>query len=102
MPSDTGVELVKSLLNEFRSFRDTEFREFREDQSEWRREFGERLLSMEREVKLGLVDNGRDSRMTKVEKKLDGLLRLRMKLAGAVAVISFVGGVIKLAHMFIK
>jgi hypothetical protein len=76
------------LLQEFRSFRDTEFREFREDIASWRQNSGERLAKLESEVKSGVSGNGQPSRLAIVEDRVDALQRDRWFGAGVVAAIS--------------
>ncbi len=60
---------LRLLLTEFRAFRDTEFREFRDDVASWKLAIGERISKAETQVK-DLYGNGRDGRVTAVEKKL--------------------------------
>jgi hypothetical protein len=60
---------LQLLLTEFRAFRDTEFREFREDVAAWKQAIGERVATTETQVK-DLYGNGRAGRVTAVEKKL--------------------------------
>jgi len=42
---------LQLLLTEFRAFRDTEWREFRESVSAWQQETGERVAQLETQVK---------------------------------------------------
>ena len=76
------------LLQEFRSFRDTEFRTFRQDVSSWVQSSGERLAKLESEVKSGVSGNGQPSRLAIVEKDVEELQHNRWFGAGVVAALS--------------
>lgn len=71
------------LLQEFRAFRDAEFRVFRDELTAWKQEVGERLASLEADVKSGIKGNGQPSRLTTVEERLTELQRVRWKAVGA-------------------
>lgn len=66
---------LQLLLTEFRAFRDTEWREFRESVAAWQQDTGERVVRLETVVKPALQGNGRppqivsiDTRVTRLEK----------------------------------
>ena len=82
------------LLQEFRAFRDQEFREFREDIASWRQESGERLKALETTVADGLVDNGQPSRMTAVEDKLSWLERILWTAGGVLLTVQSAVGIL--------
>jgi hypothetical protein len=75
------------LLQEFRAFRDSEFRDFRNEVAAWKQETGERVTALEVKVKDGLEDNGTPSRMTAVETRVSGLEKIRWKTTGIVSAI---------------
>jgi hypothetical protein len=54
---------LQLLLTEFRAFRDTEWREFRESVASWQQDTGERIAQLETHVKSGITGNGQPSRL---------------------------------------
>jgi hypothetical protein len=76
------------LLQEFRSFRDTEFREFREAVNEWQCDSAQRLTKLEAEVKAGVIGNGTPSRLSVVECKINTLERWRWYTYGFIVATS--------------
>jgi hypothetical protein len=94
-----GDQVAVLLLEEFRAFRDTEFREFRESVADQQRVTAERVTTLEVVVKDGLIDNGHDCRMTAVERKLDGLQRWRWQATGIAAAVTAVAGWVS-KHVF--
>jgi hypothetical protein len=87
--SDNVTEL---LLQEFRAFRDQEFRDFKDDVATWKQETGERVKALETTVDEGLIDNGQPSRMTVVERKVSVLERITWIASGVLLTIqAFVG-----------
>lgn len=89
--SDQTAEL---LLQEFRAFRDNEFREFRDDVATWKQGTGERLTALETTVGDGLIDNGQPSRMTVVERKVSVLERITWIASGVVLTVQAVVGLL--------
>lgn len=81
---DTTAQL---LLQEFRSFRDSEFREFREEVQAWKVETAERLTQLEASAH-DLCGNGQPGRMAGAESRISGLEQLRWGVVGAAAAIS--------------
>jgi hypothetical protein len=81
------------LLQEFRAFRDSEFREFREDVSAWKQESGERIATLETQVK-DVVGNGQPGRMTLAEQAIAALQRWRYWVLGGAAGVSGVVSVV--------
>lgn len=89
--SDQVAEL---LLQEFRAFRDTEFREFKDDVSTWKQDCGERLKALETTVEDALIDNGQPSRMTAVERKVSALERITWIASGVLLSVQAVVGLL--------
>ena len=79
---------LQLLLTEFRAFRDTEWREFRESVSAWQQEAGERVAQLETQVKVGVTGNGQPSRLALAERSIAELNRFRYWVLGAAAGIS--------------
>lgn len=78
---------LQLLLTEFRAFRDTEWREFRESVSAWQQETGERVAQLEvKERDIG--GNGQPGRMALAEQSIAALQRFRYWQLGAAAVVS--------------
>jgi len=75
MPDKQTIDL---LLQEFRAFRDNEFREFKDDVATWKQDSGARLAIVENDVKSGIKGNGQPSRLAVVEKKVEDLEQLRI------------------------
>lgn len=69
------------LLTEFRSFRDQEFRAFREQVTDWQRDMVGRTSTLETQVK-SVVGNGQPGRLGVAEDKLDSLRRDRWIISG--------------------
>jgi len=119
MPDKQTIDL---LLQEFRAFRDNEFREFKDDVATWKQDSGTRLAIVENDVKSGIKGNGQPSRLAVVEKKVedledvraderipeiegrvDSLLQLRWKISGmAVAVFAVIDVALKFLPAFLK
>lgn len=74
-------QLTQVLLQEFRAFRDTEFSEFRNQLAAWQQESEKRVATLEAQVK-DLYGNGRDGRVTIVEKRVSWLERLTWTASG--------------------
>jgi hypothetical protein len=89
--SDQTAEL---LLQEFRAFRDNEFREFRDDVAAWKQDSGERLKALETTVEDGLIDNGQPSRLTAVERKVSVLERVAWIASGVLLATQAVVGIL--------
>jgi hypothetical protein len=81
---------LQLLLTEFRAFRDTEWREFRESVSAWQQETGERIAQLEAQVKAGVTGNGQPSRLQVVEHNVEQLNRFRYWLLGFAGVASVI------------
>lgn len=62
-------QAVHLLLQEFRSFRDNEFRQFRDEINSWRQETVERVATLEAHDK-DISGNGQPGRMVNAEKKI--------------------------------
>jgi hypothetical protein len=88
---------LQLLLTEFRAFRDTEWREFRESVSAWQQETGERVAQLEVKAK-DLCGNGQPGRMTVAEQGISALQRFRYWQLGAAAVLS---GIITVALRYV-
>ena len=88
--------VAELLLQEFRAFRDTEFREFREDVASWKQDSGERLAKLESEVMTGVSGNGQPSRLAVVESKVQNLERLTWIVSGVIIAVQAAVGA--LAH----
>ena len=80
---------LQLLLTEFRAFRDTEWREFRESVSAWQQGTGERVAQLETQVR-DLYGNGRPGRVSKLESKTDKHARIIWIGMGAWTVINAV------------
>jgi hypothetical protein len=80
------------LLAEFRAFRDTEWREFRDDVGSWKQDTAGRLASLETQVKSGITGGGQPSRLAVVEASVEDLNRFRYWWMGASAAIGSIGG----------
>ncbi|MDR3746666.1 MAG: hypothetical protein P4M04_00655 [Acidobacteriota bacterium] len=78
---------LQLLLTEFRAFRDTEWREFRESVSAWQQETGERVAQLEVKAQ-DLSGNGQPGRMTIAEQGIAALQRVRYWQLGAAAALS--------------
>jgi len=85
---NTTIESL--ILTEFRAFRDTEWREFRESVSAWQQETGERVAQLETQVKAGVTGNGQPSRLQVAERNIDQLNRFRYWLLGCAGVLSVI------------
>jgi hypothetical protein len=72
----------------------TELREFRAAVTEWQQETGERVATLEAHDK-DLYGNGREGRVTTVERSVDSLSRFKYWLLGAAAAVSAI------AHYFL-
>ncbi len=90
---------LQLLLTEFRSFRDTEWREFRVSVSAWQQETGERVAQLETQVKAGVTGNGQPSRLALVEQRVTSLERFRWYLAGVAVAI---GPVLTMASRWVQ
>jgi len=119
MPDKQTIDL---LLQEFRAFRDNEFREFKDDVATWKQDAGERLAILENDVKSGIKGNGQpsrlataekrieelqdiraDERIPEIEEKVDSLLQLRWKISGmAIAVFAVIDLAVKFLPAFLK
>jgi hypothetical protein len=82
-------QVVELLLQEFRAFRDTEFREFRDDVASWRQETGERNAALETQMK-EVRGNGQPGRLGIVEAEVKAVQRWRYKVIGIAAGVSTV------------
>jgi hypothetical protein len=78
---------LQLLLTEFRAFRDTEWREFRESVSAWQQETGERIAQLETKAQ-DVCGNGQPGRMTTAEQSIAALQRFRYWQLGAAAALS--------------
>ena len=99
--SEQQVALV--LLQEFRAFRDSEFREFRDENSAWREASGKAITRLETQV-CSAITGSEDSpsRLSVVESKVSSLDRLRWWASGiAFAVGSVIGAAVKLGPMLL-
>ena len=82
-------QVAQLLLAEFRAFRDTEFREFKDDVANWREDSASRLGVLETQVKTGITGNGQPSRMAVIEKRQRSLERTRWYFYGAAAMLAY-------------
>ena len=82
-------QVAQLLLAEFRAFRDTEFRKFKDDVANWREDSASRIGVLETQMKAGVTGNGTPSRLTVVEKRTRSLERARWYEAGAIVVIAW-------------
>lgn len=83
---------LQLLLTEFRAFRDSEWREFRESVASWQQDTGERIVQLETEMR-DLYGNGRPGRVSKLESKTDGHSRIIWLAMGAWTVINAAVGI---------
>jgi hypothetical protein len=81
---------LQLLLTEFRAFRDTEWREFRESVASWQQDTGERIAQLETQVRSGVTGNGQPSRLQVAERNIDQLNRFRYWLLGIACVASLI------------
>lgn len=99
MKDDKTDAQVELLLAEFRAFRDTEWRQFREDVSGWKADAGERLATLETNVKTGITGNGQPSRLQVVENEVKRLTNFKFKLIGiACAASAGISGIAAIIH----
>lgn len=68
----------------------TELREFRSDVNKWQQDTGERVATLETQVKSGITGNGQPSRLAVVEKSVEQLNRFKYWLLGAAATVSVI------------
>lgn len=78
MKNDENTQL-EQLLAEFRAFRDTEWREFRDDVNKWQVDSAQRTATLEAQVKSGVTGNGQPSRLAVVEEKVNELTNSKYK-----------------------
>lgn len=64
-----------------------EFREFRNDITEWRQDTGERVAALEATIKPAIQGNGQPSRLTAVESRVTELEHRRWKHDGMVVAL---------------
>lgn len=83
-------QTLHMLLAEFRSFRDSEWRDFRDNDSAWKQSTGERLAQVETHIKTGITGNGQPSRLKVVEDSVAKLDRFKYWLLGAASGVSSV------------
>ncbi len=65
-----------------------EIRAFRSEVNEWQQSTGERVSSLESQMKSGVTGNGQPSRLQRVEEDIEELQGFRYWLLGASAVIA--------------
>jgi hypothetical protein len=85
MPDEQTI--IQLLLQEFRAFRDSEFREFKDDVATWKQDSGARIATLESDVKAGIKGNGQPSRMSIVEEKVSRLERFKWQVTSAGAAL---------------
>lgn len=73
--------LPNMIIDEIRAVRD-ELRSFRETVTAWRQEMGERIATIETQIRPAILGNGQPSRLAVVESHVDELRRERWRLAG--------------------
>lgn len=81
------------ILDEIRAVRD-ELREFRSDVNGWRQDTGERVATIESQIKPTIIGNGQPSRLAVVEEQVDELRRDRWRLTGAASAGGAIIGVV--------
>ena len=69
------------ILDEIRAVRD-EVREFRKDVQEWRQETGERIATIESQIKPAILGNGQPSRLSQIDDRVTALERSYWKMVG--------------------
>lgn len=94
--------VAELILAEMRGLR-SELGEFRVEVHEWQQATGERVATLETQVKTGITGNGQPSRLAVVEKSVQSLQWMRAKVIGiAVGVsgtVSVIGWIItRLMH----
>lgn len=75
------------LLTEFRAFRDTEWRDFRESVASWQQNTGERMTQLQTQMR-DLYGNGQPGRVSKLESKTEKHSRVIWLVMGAWTVIN--------------
>jgi hypothetical protein len=75
------------ILDEIRAVRE-ELRDFRETVTGWRQEMGERVATIETQIRPAILGNGQPSRLAVVESHVDDLRRERWRLAGIATGVS--------------
>jgi hypothetical protein len=80
-------QTARQLLVEFRAFRDSEFRGFRNEFSDWKVETAERIGPLETQVKSGITGNGQPSRLAVLEAEVSKLNQFKFWLLGAAAAV---------------
>lgn len=88
------ISISQLLLQEFRAFRDVEFREFASEILTWKQDIGERVSSIESKIKPALENNGQPSRLSVVENRVTALERERWRVAGAIGAMVVVSGMV--------
>jgi hypothetical protein len=94
MTTEKGDAQLIQLLTEFRSFRDTEWREFRDQVMIWQNDTAQRVAKLESEVKAGLIGNGTPSRLNVLEDKVSDLTKYKYWLLGVTAGVSAIVSIV--------
>ena len=81
--------LLTLLLTEVRDFR-TEVQGFRQSITDWQQETGERVATLETDVRSGIKGNGQPSRLSAVETRVTDLEHARWRESGVVLAVSSV------------
>ena len=81
---DASIEQL--ILSEIQAIR-TELQAFRVEVHEWQQEAGERVATLEAQVKSGVTGNGQPSRLTVVETRVAVLERGFWRMVGACSAV---------------
>ena len=80
------LTVVNVLLGEFRAFRDVEFRQFRDEQTDLRA----RVAALEITIKPVVIGNGQPSELASIKSRISDLESIRWRAIGAVGTICMV------------
>jgi hypothetical protein len=81
------------ILEEIRAVR-TEMQDLRKDMQGWQQDTGERIATIESQIKPTIIGNGQPSRLAVVEEQVDELRRDRWRLTGAASAGGAIIGVV--------
>lgn len=81
------------ILDEIRAVR-TELSDMRKDVQSWQQDTGERIATIESQIKPTIIGNGQPSRLAMVEEQVDELRRDRWRLTGAASAAGAILGLL--------
>jgi len=91
----------QQLVEEIRGLR-VEIQEFRSDVASWRQDTGERIATIESQLRPAILGNGQPSRLAVVEKQVGELNQARYTQGGIVAALSALWAVIVFGLPYIR